>query len=202
MSEATLNAQEQRVLEYIKKQITETGYPPSVREICAALGFKSTSSAHQYIWRLAEKGYIDKGDLKTRAIRVVGTESTISVPIVGKVAAGEPILATENIEDYMSIGESFFSKDSLKNDNFILKVQGESMIEAGINDGDYIIVSKQDTARNGQIVVAMIDGEATVKTFYKEKDYIRLQPANSTMEPIIVKDCQIIGKVIGLFRKI
>ena len=202
MSEATLNAQEQRVLEYIKKQIKETGYPPSVREICSALGFKSTSSAHQYIWRLAEKGYIDKGDLKTRAIRVVGTESTISVPIVGKVAAGEPILATENIEDYMSIGESFFSKDSLKNDNFILKVQGESMIEAGINDGDYIIVSKQDTARNGQIVVAMIDGEATVKTFYKEKDYIRLQPANSTMEPIIVKDCQIIGKVIGLFRKI
>lgn len=202
MSEATLNAQEQRVLEYIKKQIKETGYPPSVREICAALGFKSTSSAHQYIWRLAEKGYIDKGDLKTRAIRVVGTESTISVPIVGKVAAGEPILATENIEDYMSIGESFFSKDSLKNDNFILKVQGESMVEAGINDGDYIIVSKQDTARNGQIVVAMIDGEATVKTFYKEKDYIRLQPANSTMEPIIVKDCQIIGKVIGLFRKI
>ena len=202
MSEATLNAQEQRVLEYIKKQIKETGYPPSVREICAALGFKSTSSAHQYIWRLAEKGYIDKGDLKTRAIRVVGTESTISVPIVGKVAAGEPILATENIEDYMSIGESFFSKDSLKNDNFILKVQGESMIEAGINDGEYIIVSKQDTARNGQIVVAMIDGEATVKTFYKEKDYIRLQPANSAMEPIIVKDCQIIGKVIGLFRKI
>ena len=202
MSEATLNAQEQRVLEYIKKQIKETGYPPSVREICAALGFKSTSSAHQYICRLAEKGYIDKGDLKTRAIRVVGTESTISVPIVGKVAAGEPILATENIEDYMSIGESFFSKDSLKNDNFILKVQGESMIEAGINDGDYIIVSKQETARNGQIVVAMIDGEATVKTFYKEKDHIRLQPENSSMEPIIVKDCQILGKVIGLFRKI
>ena len=202
MSEATLNAQEQRVLEYIKKQIKETGYPPSVREICAALGFKSTSSAHQYILRLAEKGYIDKGDLKTRAIRVVGTESTISVPIVGKVAAGEPILATENIEDYMSIGESFFSKDSLKNDNFILKVQGESMIEAGINDGDYIIVSKQETARNGQIVVAMIDGEATVKTFYKEKDHIRLQPENSSMEPIIVKDCQILGKVIGLFRKI
>ena len=202
MSEATLNAQEQRVLEYIKKQIKETGYPPSVREICAALGFKSTSSAHQYIWRLADKGYIDKGDLKTRAIRVVGTESTISVPIVGKVAAGEPILATENIEDYISIGESFFSKDSLKNDNFILKVQGESMIEAGINDGDYIIVSKQETARNGQIVVAMIDGEATVKTFYKEKDHIRLQPENSSMEPIIVKNCQILGKVIGLFRKI
>ena len=202
MSEATLNAQEQRVLEYIKEQIKDTGYPLSVREICAALGFKSTSSAHQYIWRLAEKGYIDKGDLKTRAIRVVGSESTISVPIVGKVAAGEPILATENIEDYMSIGESFFTKDALKNDNFILKVQGESMINAGINNGDYIIVSKQETARNGQIVVAMIDGEATVKTFYKERDYVRLQPENDTMEPIIVKDVQILGKVIGLFRKI
>ena len=202
MSENTLNAQEQRVLEYIKKQIKDTGYPPSVIEICAALGFKSTSSAHQYIWRLAEKGYIDKGDLKTRAIKVVGTEPTISIPVVGKVAAGEPILATENIEDYMSIGESFFSKDSLRNDNFILKVQGESMINAGINDGDYIIVSKQSTALNGQIVVAMIDGEATVKRFYKEKDYIRLQPENDNMDPIIAKDVQIIGKVIGLFRKI
>ena len=202
MSENTLNAQEQRVLEYIKKQIKDTGYPPSVTEICAALGFKSTSSAHQYIWRLAEKGYIDKGDLKTRAIKVVGTEPTISIPVVGKVAAGEPILATENIEDYMSIGESFFSKDSLRNDNFILKVQGESMINAGINDGDYIIVSKQSTALNGQIVVAMIDGEATVKRFYKEKDYIRLQPENDNMDPIIAKDVQIIGKVIGLFRKI
>ena len=202
MNSTTLNDKEQKVLEYIKEQIKDTGYPPSVREICAALGFKSTSSAHQYIWRLAEKGYIDKGDLKTRAIKVVGTESTISVPIVGKVAAGEPILATENIEDYMTIGESFFTKDALHNDNFILKVQGESMIEAGINNGDYIIVSKQSTARIGEIVVAMIEGEATVKTFYKEKDHIRLQPENSTMDPIIVRDCQILGKVVGLFRKI
>ena len=202
MNSTTLNDKEQKVLEYIKEQIKDTGYPPSVREICAALGFKSTSSAHQYIWRLAEKGYIDKGDLKTRAIKVVGTESTISVPIVGKVAAGEPILATENIEDYMTIGESFFTKDALHNDNFILKVQGESMIEAGINNGDYIIVSKQSTARNGEIVVAMIEGEATVKTFYKEKDHIRHQPENSTMDPIIFRDCQILGKVVGLFRKI
>ena len=202
MNNTTLNLQEKRVLDYIKEQIRDTGYPPSVREICAALGFKSTSSAHQYIWRLAEKGYIDKGDLKTRAIRVVGNESTISVPVVGKVAAGEPILAVENIEDYMTIGESFFSKDALKNDNFILKVQGESMINAGINNGDYIVVSKQETARNGQIVVALIDNEATVKTFYKEDGHIRLQPENDTMEPIIVKDVQILGKVIGLFRKI
>ena len=202
MGNTSLNVQEQRVLDYIKETIRTTGYPPSVREICATLNFKSTSSAHQYISRLADKGYIDKKDLKTRAIRVIGTESTISVPIVGKVAAGEPILAQENIEDYFSIGESFFRQDELKNDNYILKVQGESMINAGINDGDYIIVSKQETARNGQIVVAMIDGNATVKTFYKENGYIRLQPENDTMEPIIVKDVTILGKVVGLFRKI
>ena len=202
MEMSTLNAQEERVFNYIKEKIQDYGYPPSVREICAALGFKSTSSAHQYIARLAEKGYISKEDLKTRAIRIVGTESTIALPIVGKVAAGEPILAQENVEDYFSIGESFFNQDSLKNDNFILKVQGESMINAGINNGDYIIVSKQNTARNGQIVVAMIDGEATVKTFYKEKDHIRLQPENDTMAPIIVKNVEIVGKVVGLFRKI
>lgn len=198
----TLNVQEKRVFDYLKEQIREKGYPPSIREICAALDFKSTSSVHQYIARLAEKGYIDKGDLKTRAIKIVGDEPTISIPIVGKVAAGEPILAQENIEDYFSIGESFFSQSDLKNETFVLKVQGESMINAGINNGDYIIVSKENTARNGQIVVAMIDGNATVKTFYKEKDHVRLQPENDTMEPIIVKDVQIVGKVVGLFRKI
>lgn len=196
-----LTRQEEEVLEFIKKQINTTGFPPSVREICAAVGFKSTSSAHQYIWRLADKGYIDKMNLKTRAIKIANTEPTVSVPIVGKVAAGEPILATQNIEDYFAIGESFFSKSALQNDNFILKVQGESMIQIGINDGDYIIVSKQSTARNGEIVVAMIDGNATVKTFYREKDHIRLQPENDTMEPIIVKDAQIVGKVVGLFRR-
>ena len=198
----TLNVQEKRVFDYLKEQIRQKGYPPSIREICAALNFKSTSSVHQYIARLAEKGYIDKGDLKTRAIKIVGDEPTISIPVIGKVAAGEPILAQENIEDYFSIGESFFSQSDLKNDTFVLKVQGESMINAGINNGDYIIVSKQNTARNGQIVVAMIDGNATVKTFYKEKEYVRLQPENDTMEPIIVKGVQIIGKVVGLFRKI
>ena len=187
----SLKPQEEKILNYIKEQIKDTGYPPSIREICAAVGFKSTSSVHQYIQRLADKGYISKKDLKTRAIRVVG-----------KVAAGAPILAQENIEDYFSIGESFFTKDALKNDNFILRVQGQSMINVGINDGDYIIVSKQDTARNGQIVVALIDNEATVKTFYKEKDHIRLQPENDTMDPIIVKDVKILGKVVGLVRKI
>ena len=198
----TLNVQEKRVFDYLKEQIREKGYPPSIREICAALNFKSTSSVHQYIARLAEKGYIDKGDLKTRAIKIVGDEPTISIPIVGKVAAGEPILAQENIEDYFSIGESFFSQSDLKNETFVLKVQGESMINAGINNGDYIIVSKENTARNGQIVVAMIDRNATVKTFYKEKDHVRLQPENDTMEPIIVKDVQIVRKVVGVFRKI
>ena len=197
----TLNVQEKRVFDYLKEQIREKGYPPSIREICAALNFKSTSSVHQYIARLAEKGYIDKGDLKTRAIKIVGDEPTISIPIVGKVAAGEPILAQENIEDYFSIGESFFSQSDLKNETFVLKVQGESMINAGINNGDYIIVSKENTARNGQIVVAMIDGNATVKTFYKEKDYIRLQPENDYMLPIILPNCTILGKVIGLYRK-
>lgn len=196
-----LTRQEEEVLEFIKKQINTTGFPPSVREICAAVGFKSTSSAHQYIWRLADKGYIDKMNLKTRAIKIANSEPTVSLPIVGKVAAGEPILATQNIEDYFAIGESFFSRTALQNDNFILKVQGESMIQVGINDGDYIIVSKQSTARNGEIVVAMIDGNATVKTFYREKDHIRLQPENDTMEPIIVKDAQIVGKVVGLFRR-
>lgn len=142
----TLNVQEKRVFDYLKEQIREKGYPPSIREICAALNFKSTSSVHQYIARLAEKGYIDKGDLKTRAIKIVGDEPTISIPIVGKVAAGEPILAQENIEDYFSIGESFFSQSDLKNETFVLKVQGESMINAGINNGDYIIVSKENTA--------------------------------------------------------
>lgn len=202
MSNTALNAQEEKVFKYVKEMIQTTGYPPSVREICAALGFKSTSSAHQYLTRLDEKGYISKDGLKTRAIKIVGSEATISLPVVGKVAAGEPILAQENIDDYFSIGESFFNKSALRNDNFILKVQGQSMINAGINDGDYIIVSKQDTARNGQIVVALIEDEATVKTFYKEKDHIRLQPENDTMDPIIVRDVQIIGKVVGLFRKI
>ena len=170
------------------------------------------TSAHQYIWKLAEKGYISKTDLKTRAIKILDDETVnsnlnvdsevISIPVVGKVAAGEPILAEQNIEDYFTISESFLSKDALKNDNFILKVQGESMINAGINNGDYILVTRQNTATNGEIVVAMIDGNATVKTFYKEKDHVRLQPQNDTMNPIIVRDVQILGKVIGLYRKI
>jgi repressor LexA len=204
MNKLDLNDKEQKVLDFIISQVKDTGYPPSVREICKAVGFKSTCSAHQYIQRLADKGYLEKSSLKMRALKVVEDEKeeTVALPIVGKVAAGEPILATQNIEDYFSIGESFFSKDSLKNDNFVLRVQGESMINAGINNGDFIVVSKQETARNGEIVVAMIEGDATVKTYYKEKSYIRLQPENDTMDPIISDKVQIVGKVIGLFRKI
>lgn len=199
-----LNDKEKQVFDYIIEAIKDTGYPPTVREICKAVGFKSTCSAHQYINKLTEKGYLEKSSLKMRALKVVEDEKeeTVSVPIVGKVAAGEPILATENIEDYFSIGESFFSRNALQNDNFILRVQGESMINVGINNGDFIVVSKQSTARNGEIIVAMIDGEATVKTYYKEKNYIRLQPENDTMDPIISDKVEIIGKVVGLFRKI
>lgn len=204
MNKSDLNEKEQKVLEFIISQVKDTGYPPSVREICKSVGFKSTCSAHQYIQRLTDKGYLEKSNLKMRALKVVEDEKedTIALPIIGKVAAGEPILATENIEDYFSIGESFFSKDALKNNNFVLRVQGQSMINVGINNGDFIVVSKQDTARNGEIVVAMIDGDATVKTYYKEKSYIRLQPENDTMDPIISDKVEIIGKVIGLFRKI
>ena len=197
-----LNYREKEVLEYIKSYLKDTGYPPSIREMCKGLNFKSTCSAFQYVKKLKDKGYLEKTDLKTRALKLVDNkEETLELPVVGKVAAGEPILAEQNIENYISIGQSFFSKDALANDNFILKVQGESMINIGINDGDYIIVSKRSTARNGEVVVAMIEGDATVKTFYKEKDHIRLQPENDTLDPIIVKNVDIVGKVIGLFRR-
>ncbi len=207
-----LNNNEQNILNFIKKQIKENGYPPSVREICAAVGLKSTSSVHLYLNRLADKGCISKQGLKTRAIKVVDDDTTsiydsendeniITIPLVGNVAAGAPILAEENIEDYFKVPSSFISKNAMKVGTYMLKVKGESMINVGINNGDYIIISKQSTANNGEIVVALIENEATVKTFYKEKDYVRLQPENDTMEPIIVKDVQILGKVIGLFRK-
>ena len=205
-----LNNNEQRILDFIKEQIKENGYPPSVREICAAVGLKSTSSVHSYLNKLAEKGCITKTGLKTRALRVVeeknpdipsNDSNVLSIPLVGNVAAGAPILAEQNIEEYFSIPSSFLSKSAISSNTYMLKVKGESMINVGIYNGDYIIISKQNTATNGEIVVALIDNEATVKTFYKEKDYIRLQPENDTMEPIIVKDVKILGKVVGLFRK-
>ena len=198
-----LNNNEQKILDFIKEQIKENGYPPSVREICAAVGLKSTSSVHSYLNKLAEKGYITKTGLKTRALRVIEEETAnipsndsnvLSIPLVGNVAAGAPILAEQNIEEYFSIPSSFLSKSAISSNTYMLKVKGESMINVGI-------ISKQNTATNGEIVVALIDNEATVKTFYKEKDHIRLQPENDTMDPIIVKDVKILGKVVGLFRK-
>ena len=206
-----LNNNEQKILDFIKKQIKENGYPPSVREICAAVGLKSTSSVHLYLSRLEEKGAITKKGLKTRAIKVLEdditspydntNENIVTIPLVGQVAAGTPILAEQNIEDYFKVPTSFISKNALNVGTYMLKVKGDSMINVGINNGDYIIISKQSSAHNGEIVVALIDNEATVKTFYKEKDHIRLQPENDTMSPIIVKDVQILGKVVGLFRK-
>lgn len=204
----TLNQNEVNILNFIKKQVSENGYPPSVREICKAVGLKSTSSVHMYLNRLAEKGELEKTNLKTRALKLTNISAekpedidSVSIPLVGNVAAGAPILAEQNIEDYFRISTSLLKKTNQSDSTYMLKVKGDSMINVGIYNGDYVIISKCQTAENGQIVVAMIDNEATVKTFYKEKDHVRLQPENDTMDPIIVKDVQILGKVIGLFRK-
>ena len=196
------------ILEYIKKVISECGYPPSVREICKAVGLKSTSSVHMYLARLAERGEISKDSLKTRALRVPGLNTnmgddinSISIPLVGQVAAGEPILAEQNIEEYIKLPTSMLRRTNSTDTLYMLKVKGDSMINVGIYYGDYVIVSKGTSALNGEIVVAMIGNEATVKTFYKEKDHIRLQPENDAMEPIIVQNADILGKVVALYRK-
>lgn len=191
---------EKEVYEFIKRQIELEGYPPSVREICAAVGLSSPSTVQRYINSLEEKGFIVKGGSKKRAITLPKQENEVevmSVPIVGSVAAGQPILAEENIEEYFPLPMNYAGKK----DMFMLKVRGESMINAGILDGDYVIVESADTARNGEIVVALLEDSATVKTFYKERDHIRLQPENDALEPIISKDVKILGKVSGVFRK-
>lgn len=191
------------ILDFIKKEIRDKGYPPSVREICSAVGLKSTSTVHGHLERLEKKGFIRRDPTKPRAIEVMDEYGTkkemINIPVVGKVTAGQPILAVQNIEDVYPIPMDLIQTNS---QTFILKVQGESMIEAGIFDGDYLIVEQKPTAENGEIVVALIDDGATVKTFYKENGYIRLQPQNPTMAPILVRDVKILGKVIGLFRRI
>lgn len=191
------------ILAFIKKEIHEKGYPPSVREICSAVGLKSTSTVHGHLERLEKRGLIRRDPTKPRAIEILDdygpAKEMVNIPIVGKVTAGQPILAVENIEDVFPIPMDFVGSN---NETFILKVQGQSMIDAGILDGDFLIVEQKSTAENGDIVVALIDDGATVKTFYKEDGYIRLQPQNPTMSPIIVKDVMILGKVIGLFRKI
>ena len=191
---------EKEVYEFIKKQIEIEGYPPSVREICAAVGLSSPSTVQRYINSLEEKGFIVKGGSKKRAITLPKQENEVdvmSIPVVGTVAAGQPILAEENIEEYFPLPINYAGKS----DMFMLKVRGESMINAGILDGDYVIVESADTARNGEMVVVLLEDSATVKTFYKERDYIRLQPENDTLEPIISKDVKILGKVSGVFRK-
>ena len=213
-----LTIRQKQILRYITKEIKENGYAPSVREIGKAVGLSSTATVHCYLKKLEELGYIKKESQKGRTLRILKKENDlydpgrigrepskafynkkelVDVPVVGKITAGAPILAVENITDTFPIPLEFVGNSQ----SFMLKVRGESMIEAGILDGDIILVRRQNVAENGQIVVALIGDEATVKTFYKEKDYIRLQPENSTMDPIIVPDCQILGKVIGVFRK-
>ncbi len=199
---------QQKVLDYVKEQIKREGYAPSVREICKALDLKSTSTVHGYLSRLEKKGLIQKAALKPRTLRIVDeqedekpfytSKEMVDVPIVGKVTAGLPILAVENIEDTFPLPIDFVGNS----ETFMLRVRGDSMIDAGILDGDLVLVKKQNNAENGDIVVALIEDEATVKKFYKEKNYIRLQPQNQFMQPIIVPTCTILGKVAGVFRKI
>ncbi|WP_274650652.1 transcriptional repressor LexA [Paenibacillus humicola] len=202
-----LSNRQQAILEFIKTEVREKGYPPSVREIGEAVGLASSSTVHGHLDRLEKKGLIRRDPTKPRAIEILDSDESelafpltvAKVPVVGKVTAGLPITATENIEDYFPLPASKVGDDNL----FILNVIGESMIEAGILNGDYVIVRQQQTANNGEIVVAMTeDDEATVKTFYKEKDHIRLQPENPTMEPIRLRNVTILGKVVGLFRDI
>lgn len=223
-----LKEREQKVLDFMKDEVREKGYPPTVREICTALGIRSTSTVHKDIASLEKQGYLKKDPSKPRALMIVDPQTNeridqqrlqseaafgaasagaqevertdiVEIPVVGRIAAGTPILAEQNVEDSFPVPARFVNGGT----NFMLTVRGESMIEAGIMDGDYILVEQQNTARNGEIVVAMVDGfesEATVKTFYREDDHIRLQPENAAMSPIIVKDARILGKVKGVFR--
>ena len=202
MSNGKLTAKQEEILNFMKSEILNKGYPPSVREICAAVNLKSTSSVHSHLSSLEEKGYIHRDPTKPRAIEIVDDTFNLTrreianIPIIGTVAAGQPLLAAENIEGYFPIPTEYLSNKSV----FMLKVKGSSMINAGIFEGDTIIVEQQNIANNGDIIVALIDDSATVKTFYKENGHIRLQPENDSMEPIIVNDCQILGKVMGLLR--
>lgn len=202
-----LSQKQLQILEYMKKEVKEKGYPPSVREICDAVGLKSTSTVHGHLERLERKGYIRRDPAKPRAIEIFTCESAadepnnakelINVPIVGTVTAGTPILAVENIEDTFPIPIDYAPNGEI----FMLRVKGDSMINAGIFNKDLILVKQQNTAENGDIVVALIEDFATVKTFYRENGYIRLQPENPSMSPIIVRDVSILGKVVGLYRK-
>lgn len=201
-----LSNRQQAILDFIRSEVREKGYPPSVREIGEAVGLASSSTVHGHLDRLEKKGFIRRDPTKPRAIELLGDEDEIQmvrlavarVPLVGKVTAGMPITAVENVEEYFPLPSHLVRDDEV----FMLSVVGESMVEAGILDGDYVIVKQQQTANNGDIVVAMTeDDEATVKTFYKERDHIRLQPENSSMEPLRYNHVTVLGKVIGIFRE-
>ncbi|MCI6242766.1 MAG: transcriptional repressor LexA [Agathobacter sp.] len=202
MAYGKISDKQREILEYIKSEILKKGYPPTVRDICEAVHLKSTSSVHSHLETLEKNGYIRRDPTKPRAIEIIDDNfnltrrELVNVPIIGQVAAGQPILATENIENYFPIPAEYMPNA----ETFMLKVKGESMINAGIFNGDAILVERCISARNGDMVVALIDDSATVKTFYKEDGHIRLQPENDTMDPIIVPDCEILGKVFGVFR--
>lgn len=202
MANGKISDKQQEILNYIKEEILQKGYPPTVREICQKVNLKSTSSVHAHLEALEKNGYIRRDPTKPRTIEIcddsfqmVRTEM-VSLPVIGNVAAGQPILAEENIQDYFPVPADLVPNG----ESFVLNVRGESMINAGIFSGDKVFVNSKNVARNGDIVVALIDDSATVKTFYKENGHIRLQPENDTMDPIIVDDCQILGTVFGVFR--
>ena len=202
MSQEKITPKQQEILEYIKETILKKGYPPAVREICEAVKLKSTSSVHSHLETLEENGYIRRDPTKPRTIEIIddcfnlARREVVNVPLIGTVAAGTPLLAQENIETYFPIPSELLPNKEI----FMLKVKGDSMIEAGIFNGDQILVEKTNTAENGEIVVALLDDSATVKRFYREDGHYRLQPENASMEPIFVDEVQILGKVIGLFR--
>ena len=202
MASGKISAKQQEILDYIKDEILKKGHPPTVREICETVSLKSTSSVHSHLETLEKNGYIRRDPTKPRAIEIcddsfqmIRTEM-VNLPIIGNVAAGQPILAEENIEDYFPVPANLVPSG----ESFVLNIRGDSMVNAGIFNGDRVFVNACSTASNGEIVVALIDDSATVKTFYKEDGHIRLQPENDSMAPIIVDDCQILGKVFGIFR--
>jgi repressor LexA len=202
MAGKQITAKQEEILTYIKNEILKRGFPPSVREICQAVGLKSTSSVHSHLESLERNGYIHRDPTKPRTIEILDDsfqllrKEMVNVPIVGTVAAGQPILAEQNIDSYFPVPSEYMPNEQ----SFMLRVKGESMVNVGIMDGDRVLVKQQSVAKNGDIVVALVEDSATVKTFYKENGHYRLQPENDTMDPIIVDDCQILGKVFGVFR--
>ena len=202
MAQGKISPKQQEILEYIKSQILERGFPPAVRDICEAVHLKSTSSVHSHLETLEKNGYIRRDPTKPRAIEILDESfnftrrEMVNVPMVGRVAAGEPLLAEQNVENYYPIPMEFMPN----NQTFMLRVKGDSMINIGIFDGDLVLVEQRQTARNGEVIVALVEDGATVKRFFKEEGVFRLQPENDALDPIIVKEVQILGKVIGVFR--